>query len=63
MCALAFTFFFSSLQNDITQDHDWQANLKSVKERNAAMFNNELMADVSFIVGTAPNVQRIPAHR
>lgn len=38
-------------QDHPTSDPNWQANKPSVRERNAAMFNNELMADVSFIVG------------
>jgi BTB/POZ domain-containing protein 3/6 len=35
-----------------TADPNWQATKASVRERNAAMFNNELMADVKFIVGS-----------
>lgn len=34
-----------------TADNNWQANKATVLERNAAMFNNELMSDVKFIVG------------
>jgi BTB/POZ domain-containing protein 3/6 len=34
-----------------TNDPNWQANKASVRERNAVMFNNELMADVKFLVG------------
>ncbi len=44
-------------------DHNWQANKGTVRERNAIMFNSELMADVHFVVGTAPHAQRIPAHK
>ena len=44
-------------------DHNWQANKATVRERNAIMFNSELMADVHFVVGSAPHAQRIPAHR
>lgn len=36
---------------DPTTDPNWQANKATVRERNAAMFNNELMADIKFIVG------------
>lgn len=36
---------------DVTSDPNWQANKPSVRERNAAMFNNELMADIKFVVG------------
>lgn len=35
-----------------TGDPNWQATKPTVRERNAAMFNNELMADIKFIVGT-----------
>lgn len=44
-------------------DSNWQASCKTVHERNAVMFNNELMADVHFIVGKAPHTVRIPAHK
>ena len=49
-----------------TADPNWQAFKNSVRERNAAMFNNELMSDILFIVGLkGPNSgqQRIPAHK
>lgn len=46
-----------------TNDHNWQANFATLRERNAAMFNNELMADICFIVGQKPHIQRIPAHK
>lgn len=46
-----------------SREHNWQANQATVRERNAVMFNNPLMADVYFSVGTPPNVQRIPAHK
>ena len=35
-----------------TGDPNWQATKPSVRERNAAMFNNELMADIKFVVGS-----------
>lgn len=34
-----------------TTDPNWQATKPTVRERNAAMFNNELMADIKFVVG------------
>lgn len=34
-----------------TDDPNWQASRAGLRERNAAMFNNELMADVHFICG------------
>lgn len=42
----------SSHENDDpTTDPNWQATKPTVRERNAAMFNNELMADIKFVVG------------
>lgn len=35
-----------------TGDPNWQATKSTVRERNAAMFNNELMADIKFVVGS-----------
>lgn len=35
----------------------------SLRERNAAMLNNELMADVHFVVGSLPNTTTFPAHK
>uniref|UniRef100_A0A1B0G5K1 BTB domain-containing protein n=1 Tax=Glossina morsitans morsitans TaxID=37546 RepID=A0A1B0G5K1_GLOMM len=47
-----------------TADPNWQATKATVLERNAAMFNNELMSDVKFIVGgDFDTVQTIPAHK
>nr|XP_029722778.1 BTB/POZ domain-containing protein 6-B-like isoform X1 [Aedes albopictus] len=46
-----------------TGDPNWQATKSTVRERNAAMFNNDLMADIRFIVGTDEQVQTIPAHK
>lgn len=43
--------------------YNWQATKASIKERLAFMFNNEIMADVHFLVGKGDNTQRIPAHR
>jgi len=37
---------------NITLDPNWQAIKSTVRERNAAMFNNDLMADIYFIVGS-----------
>jgi len=46
-----------------TLDSNWQATKSTVRERNAAMFNNELMADIQFIVGSPGQTQKIPAHK
>lgn len=46
------TFTLTSTPAGIsTLDPNWQASKPTVRERNAAMFNNELMSDVTFIVG------------
>lgn len=54
--ALSTTFCMPSSGNSCpiinTGDPNWQATKSTVRERNAAMFNNELMADISFIVGS-----------
>ena len=50
--------------NDRTQLHpDWYASKKSLQERNAVMLNNDLLADVYFIVGSGSTQRRIPAHK
>lgn len=41
----------SQEHDDPTTDPNWQATKPTVRERNAAMFNNELMADIKFVVG------------
>ena len=46
-----------------TLDSNWQATKPTVRERNAAMFNNDLMADVRFVVGSSGSTQVIPAHK
>ena len=44
-------------------DSDWQVSKKCIKERTAVMFNNELIADVHFMVGSESTQRRIPAHK
>lgn len=54
----------SHFTNDYESNSSWQLASKStVRERNAAVFNTELMADVHFKVGSPPNVKSIPAHK
>ena len=45
----------------VDPDPNWQTELKSVRQRNAVMFNSELMADIHFIVGDE-NLH-VPAHK
>lgn len=53
----------SPLGSPGTLDPNWQASKPTVRERNAAMFNNDLMADVRFLVGSMGCTQVIPAHK
>ncbi|XP_049595896.1 BTB/POZ domain-containing protein 6-B isoform X2 [Syngnathus scovelli] len=46
-----------------TEPDSWQSSHPTLRERNALMFNNELMADVHFIVGPPGLSQRVPAHK
>ena len=39
-----------------TRDPTWQSAKCSVRERNAAMFNNSLMADIYFLVGQPSDI-------
>ena len=50
-------------QNQEEVPYNWQATKKTLKERMKFMFNNELMADIIFIVGKPPSQRRIPAHK
>ncbi|XP_013877556.1 BTB/POZ domain-containing protein 6-B [Austrofundulus limnaeus] len=55
-------------QQNITNNNteppgSWQCSHPTLRERNALMFNNELMADVHFIVGPLGASQRVPAHK
>ena len=50
----------------VTIDPNWQSTKKTVRERNAVMCNNALMADVYFNVGAEiekETARRIPAHK
>ncbi|XP_046402328.1 BTB/POZ domain-containing protein 6 isoform X3 [Ischnura elegans] len=57
------TSFNLSSPGQSTLDINWQASKPTVRERNAAMFNNELMSDIRFIVGSPGHTQTIPAHK
>lgn len=50
----------------LDQDRNWQSTKSSIKERLAFMFNNELMADVHFLMVLGKEIDQnivIPAHR
>lgn len=46
-----------------TSDPNWQASKKSIQERNSALFMNELMSDIHFLVGKKEEQMRVPAHK
>ncbi|XP_034241100.1 BTB/POZ domain-containing protein 2-like [Thrips palmi] len=58
-------------QSDATDEHhiksaenyNWQSTKTTVKERFSYMFNNEILADIHFIVGRGESQERIPAHK
>lgn len=45
------------------QNYNWQSTKTTVKERFSFMFNNEILADIHFIVGRGESQERIPAHK
>ena len=49
-------------QSSIWSCDNWHRGA-TVRDRNAVMFNNELMSDVTFLVGPKNAAQRIPAHK
>ena len=53
----------SASSSSLTADSNWQGNYDSIRERNALMFNNELMADVHFKVGSEQTALCVPAHK
>jgi BTB/POZ domain-containing protein 3/6 len=58
---LTSTSFNLTCPGQSTVDPNWQASKPTVRERNAAMFNNELMADIRFVVGS-PGTHHIKLH-
>uniref|UniRef100_A0A480IW64 BTB/POZ domain-containing protein 6 n=2 Tax=Sus scrofa TaxID=9823 RepID=A0A480IW64_PIG len=49
--------------NNNLESPNWQSFHPTLRERNALMFNNELMADVHFVVGPPGAARRVPAHK
>ncbi|XP_068606664.1 BTB/POZ domain-containing protein 3a isoform X1 [Brachionichthys hirsutus] len=41
----------------------WQGQYPTIRERNSVMFNNEMMADVHFVVGPPGGTRRVPGHK
>ncbi|KAM6968465.1 BTB/POZ domain-containing protein 6-B-like [Tautogolabrus adspersus] len=52
-----------NINNNNVDPPSWQCSHPTLRERNALMFNNELMADVHFIVGPMGGSQKVPAHK
>ncbi|XP_068457370.1 BTB/POZ domain-containing protein 6-B-like [Clinocottus analis] len=52
-----------NINNNNVDPPSWQCSHPTLRERNALMFNNELMADVHFIVGPLGESQKVPAHK
>ncbi|KAM4014262.1 BTB/POZ domain-containing protein 6 isoform 1-T1 [Anomaloglossus baeobatrachus] len=52
-----------NLNNNNIESTNWQSVHPTLRERNALMFNNELMADVHFIVGPVGACKKVPAHK
>ncbi|XP_071471904.1 BTB/POZ domain-containing protein 3-like [Marmota flaviventris] len=49
--------------NNLIPAPNWQGLYPTIRERNAVMFNNDLMADVHFVVGPPGGTQRLPGHK
>uniref|UniRef100_UPI00358FA7C0 BTB/POZ domain-containing protein 3-like isoform X2 n=1 Tax=Myxine glutinosa TaxID=7769 RepID=UPI00358FA7C0 len=52
-----------NINNNHFTTTNWQGLYATIRERNAVMFNNELMADVHFVVGVQGDFQRVPGHK
>ncbi|XP_039192733.1 BTB/POZ domain-containing protein 6 isoform X5 [Crotalus tigris] len=52
-----------NLNNNNVESANWQSFHPTLRERNALMFNSELMADVHFIVGPVGAAKKVPAHK
>ncbi|KAH0950619.1 hypothetical protein HN011_009123 [Eciton burchellii] len=58
-----------ALENSHAQDqyptvmYNWQGTKATMRERIAFLFNNEILSDVTFLVGRGAQQQRIPAHK
>uniref|UniRef100_A0A8C9G1B4 BTB domain-containing protein n=1 Tax=Pavo cristatus TaxID=9049 RepID=A0A8C9G1B4_PAVCR len=57
------TNILQNLNNNNLESASWQSCHPTLRERNALMFNNELMADVHFIVGPPGASKKVPAHK
>ncbi|XP_006564133.1 BTB/POZ domain-containing protein 1 isoform X1 [Apis mellifera] len=53
----------TSTNGQATVAYNWQGTKATMRERIVFLFNNEILSDVSFIVGRGAQKQRIPAHK
>ncbi|XP_017765291.1 PREDICTED: BTB/POZ domain-containing protein 1-like isoform X2 [Eufriesea mexicana] len=53
----------TSTNGQATIAYNWQGTKATMRERIVFLFNNEILSDVSFIVGRGAQKQRIPAHK
>ena len=53
----------TSVNSQATVAYNWQGTKAKMRERIVFLFNNEILSDVSFIVGRGAQKQRIPAHK
>ncbi|XP_024293017.1 BTB/POZ domain-containing protein 6-B [Oncorhynchus tshawytscha] len=52
-----------NINNNNVDPPSWQSSHPTLRERNALMFNNELMADIHLIVGPPGESQKVPVHK
>lgn len=50
-------------QNQPAVMYNWQGTKATMRERIVFLFNNEILSDVTFLVGRGAQQQRIPAHK
>uniref|UniRef100_A0A7M4G1N4 BTB domain-containing protein n=1 Tax=Crocodylus porosus TaxID=8502 RepID=A0A7M4G1N4_CROPO len=56
--------FLALIHSHLQPEHHWAASTGSLDSLgNALMFNNELMADVHFVVGPPGASKKVPAHK
>ncbi|KAL0106776.1 hypothetical protein PUN28_015376 [Cardiocondyla obscurior] len=53
----------STTQNQPAVMYNWQGTKATMRERIVFLFNNEILSDVTFLVGRGAQHQRIPAHK
>ncbi|XP_046416603.1 BTB/POZ domain-containing protein 1-like isoform X2 [Neodiprion virginianus] len=53
----------ASLHRPPVTTYNWQGTKTTMRERFSFLFNNEILSDVSFLVGRGAQQQRIPAHK